>query len=71
MYNFGGVDPTAIFAAVGITGLTGVPQFNAVQSYGVGIPQNFIQGIGSEPQPHFNNKTLGVFIQDSWKVKHA
>ncbi len=67
-FNFGSVDPTPIFNALGITGLTGVPQLNAVQSYGIGIPQNFIQGIGSQAQPHFDNKTLGVFWQDSWKV---
>jgi len=38
-----------------------------VQSYGAGLPEEFIQGIGNSNRPS-DNKTLGVFIQDSWKI---
>ena len=43
------------------------PSLNPVQAYGAGIPQDFIQGIGS-PSDSFSNKPLGVFWQDSWRV---
>jgi hypothetical protein len=44
------------------------PILNAVQAYGAGIPQDFIQGIGS-PSDSFSNKPLGLFWQDSWRVR--
>ena len=44
------------------------PILNGVQAYGAGIPQDFIQGIGS-PSDSFSNKPLGVFWQDSWRVR--
>lgn len=44
------------------------PSLSAVQAYGMGIPQNFIQGIGN-PHAEFVNTPLGFFIQDSWRVK--
>jgi outer membrane receptor protein involved in Fe transport len=48
----------------------GAPSFSAVQAYGLGLPTEFIQGIGTSDRP-FDNKTLGVFAQDSWKLnKH-
>lgn len=60
VYNFGALD--ASFLAPGL------PAFTAVQAYGLGLPQVFIQGIGQSRQP-FDNKTLGAFWQDSWRVK--
>ena len=45
----------------------GVPSFNAVQAYGLGMPSGFVQGIGN-PNDSFSNKPLGVFWQDSWRV---
>ncbi len=44
------------------------PVLNAVQAYGAGLPGDFIQGIGS-PSDSFTNKPLGVFWQDSWRVR--
>ena len=44
------------------------PILNAVQAYGAGIPQDFIQGIGS-PSDTFSNKPLGLFWQDSWRAR--
>jgi hypothetical protein len=46
---------------------TGFPEFSPVQSYGLGMPGDFIQGVGS-PTQSFSNKPLGVFWQDSWRV---
>ncbi len=46
-----------------------VPQLNAVQAYGFGVPGDFIQGLGS-PSDSFSNKPLGLFWQDSWRVNH-
>ncbi len=46
----------------------GLPSFSPVQSYGLGLPGDFIQGIGN-PQDSFSNKPLGVFWQDSWRVR--
>jgi hypothetical protein len=47
----------------------GLPQFNPVQSYGLGMPSTFIQGLGN-PIDSFSNKPLGLFWQDSWRVSH-
>jgi hypothetical protein len=45
-----------------------VPLFSAVQSYGLGIPQTTTQGVGN-PHDEFSNKTLGVYLQDTWRIK--
>ena len=58
IYNFGSVTP-----------IPGLPALNAVQAYGAGLPQNFIQGVGN-PHDEFSNKTIGVFVQDSWRLGH-
>ena len=45
-----------------------LPSFNAVQAYGLGLPGDFIQGIGN-PHDSFTNKPLGIFWQDSWRAR--
>jgi hypothetical protein len=45
------------------------PIFSPVQAYGLGMPGDFIQGLGS-PSDSFSNKPLGLFWQDSWRVRH-
>ncbi len=60
--NFGG-----LFNFGGITPVAGLPAFNAVQAYGLGLPQVFVQGVGN-PNLNFANKMLGTFIQDSWRI---
>ena len=60
--NFGGIYD---FGAVSIAG---TPGLTAVQSYGAGVPQYMVQGVGN-PHLAFHNNTLGVFVQDSWRVK--
>ncbi len=47
----------------------GLPNFSPVQAYGLGMPGDFIQGVGS-PSDSFDNKPLGLFWQDSWRVRH-
>jgi Carboxypeptidase regulatory-like domain/TonB dependent receptor len=66
--NYGGVyDFGALDAGSVASGFAGLPGFSAVQAYGLGIPTEFYQGIGQSHAP-FNNKTVGVFAQDSWKM---
>jgi hypothetical protein len=63
--NYGGVYDFGNVAAFPVP----FPTLNPVQAYGAGLPQDFIQGIGS-PSDSFSNKPLGVFWQDSWRVNH-
>jgi hypothetical protein len=63
--NYGGVYDFANVAAFPQP----FPILNPVQAFGAGLPQDFIQGIGS-PSDSFSNKPLGVFWQDSWRVHH-
>jgi hypothetical protein len=44
------------------------PILNAVQAYGAGLPGDFVQGLGS-PSDTFHNIPIGVFWQDSWRVR--
>ncbi len=44
------------------------PGFTSVQTYGLGIPESVTQGVGN-PHDQFSNKTLGTYIQDTWRVK--
>ena len=65
----GGAIPDSVTLPSGQTvqmfGTTGL------QSYGLGIPTTYIQGIGQSSQP-FDNFTIGLFIQDSWRAnKHV
>ena len=69
--DFGGL-PTSTFglpnsvtlpsgAAVSLPGAT------TLQAYGLGIPTDFIQGIGTSNEP-FNDIPIGFFAQDSWRI---
>jgi len=66
---YGGGDYT--FAALNATDvsplLDGLPGFSPVQAYGLGIPQSFAQGIGQTTYK-YDLKTLGAFLQDSWRA---
>jgi outer membrane receptor protein involved in Fe transport len=66
---YGGGDYT--FAALNATDvspqLAGLPGFSPIQAYGLGIPQSFVQGIGNTSY-RYNLKTLGAFLQDSWRM---
>ena len=64
--NFGGVygfPPNQLFPAA-----QGFPPFSGVQAYGLGLPESYVQNVGN-PNSNFNNPVLGVFAQDSWKIR--
>lgn len=66
--NYGGVFDFGSLPADSLPGFAaGDPSFSAVQAYGLGIPTIFYQGIGQSKRT-FDNKTLGLFAQDSWKI---
>jgi outer membrane receptor protein involved in Fe transport len=66
---YGGGDYS--FAALNATdvspSLAGLPGFSPIQAYGLGIPQSFVQGIGLTTFK-YDLKTLGGFLQDSWRI---
>jgi hypothetical protein len=77
--NYGGVYDFGTFSAanLGFTPLPdptnpgatiSFPDLSPVQSYGAGLPGTFVQGLGS-PTDSFSNKPLGLFWQDSWRVR--
>ena len=63
VYTFGGLTAEDL----GFPAMLNLPAFNAVQAYGLGIPQTYFQGIGNTNRPS-DDRALGVFAQDSWKV---
>jgi hypothetical protein len=72
--NYGGVYDFGSFSATTL-GFPSVPAQNfsfpilsPVQSYGAGLPGDFIQGLGS-PSDTFSNKPLGIYWQDSWRIR--
>jgi hypothetical protein len=66
--NYGGVYDISSVSAGNLGLPSSFPGLNPVQAYGAGIPSDFIQGLGS-PSDTFSNKPLGVFWQDSWRVR--
>ena len=56
----GGVGPSC-------TGGVAVPGLTALQAYGLGIPNTYIQGIGNSNQP-FDNLPFAFFLQDNWRM---
>ncbi|HSY93415.1 MAG TPA: TonB-dependent receptor, partial [Candidatus Binatus sp.] len=72
--NYGGVYDFGTFGAASLgfvnpapNSLPNFPDLSPVQSYGAGLPGDFVQGIGS-PSDSFKNIPIGVFWQDSWRV---
>lgn len=66
--NYGGVyDFTSLDASSLSPAFAGLPGFTSVQAYGLGLPEFFYQGVGQSNSP-FDDKELGVFAQDSWKI---
>jgi len=49
------------------TGEISLPGTTGLQSYGLGIPVSYIQGIGNSNNP-FDNIPMGFFGQDEWKL---
>ena len=61
--NYGGV-----YSFGAVTPVTGLPELSPAQAYGFGTPSTLIQGIGN-PHDSFTNIPLGVFAEDSWRVR--
>jgi hypothetical protein len=66
VYNFGGLTATQIGLPDTVGGVA-TPGITAVQAYGLGLPNVFIQGIGNS-NIVFDNKTFAGFVQDSWRI---
>ncbi|MFZ0863492.1 MAG: carboxypeptidase regulatory-like domain-containing protein [Candidatus Sulfotelmatobacter sp.] len=66
VYDFGSFSSSALGFTSPIPG-TPFPDLSPVQSYGAGLPGDFIQGIGS-PSDSFKNIPIGAFWQDSWRI---
>jgi len=72
VYDFGSLSaaqvfPSAIFNSLPPSLQQAIPGFTGMQAYGLGVPQDLIQGIGN-PHDSFTNKPLGVYFQDSWQA---
>jgi outer membrane receptor protein involved in Fe transport len=70
--NFGGIYNFSELSAGSLSSnfsLVNAPNFSAVQAYGLGIPQVFIQGIGN-PHDSFTLNTYGFFVQDAWRIRN-
>ena len=65
LFNFGSLTPRNLGLPASVGGVS-TPGLSAVQAYGLGLPQTFIQGIGVSNRP-FDNKAIAFFIQDSWR----
>ncbi len=68
--NFAGLFNFGPFAAGNLNaafGQLGAPDFTPVQSYGLGLPQNYVQGFG-DPASRIKNTPISFFAQDSWKA---
>ncbi len=63
LYNFGSLSAGAVNP-----GFAAFPALSPVQAYGLGVPQSFVQGIGN-PHDSFSNNTLGLYAQDSWRLR--
>jgi hypothetical protein len=71
--NYGGVYDFGSFSSASLGFVSPIPgdpfpDLSAVQAYGAGLPGDFVQGIGS-PSDSFKNMPLGLFWQDSWRVR--
>jgi hypothetical protein len=68
VYDFGAFNAATLgFVNPNPSALPDFPALSPVQSYGAGLPGDFIQGLGS-PTDTFKNIPIGVFWQDSWRV---
>jgi hypothetical protein len=68
VYDFGSFSATSLGFPSSAAANFSFPNLSPVQAYGAGLPGDFIQGFGN-PHDSFPNKPLGVFWQDSWRVR--
>ena len=64
--NFGGFAASTFGFPDTIAGIN-LPGTTGLQSYGLGVPTSYIQGIGNSNNP-FDNIPMGFFAQDAWRV---
>jgi len=64
--NFGGFAASTFGFQDSVAGIN-LPGTTGLQSYGLGIPTSYIQGIGNSNNP-FDNIPMGFFAQDAWRV---
>lgn len=72
VYDFGALAasnalPPGSFASLPPNLQASIQPLSGVQSYGFGVPGDFIQGLGS-PSDTFKNIPIGFFWQDSWRA---
>jgi len=65
--NFGGFSASTFGFPDSIAGIN-LPGTTGLQSYGLGVPTSYIQGIGNSNNP-FDNIPMGFFAQDAWRIK--
>jgi hypothetical protein len=69
IYSFPELAPSTLGFPTTFPGVGGtIPRFSQVQAYGLGIPESYVQNTGT-PTSNFNNPELGLFVQDSWKIR--
>ncbi len=68
VYDFGSFSATSLGFPSDAAANFSFPVLSPVQAYGAGLPGDFIQGIGN-PHDSFPNVPLGVFWQDSWRIR--
>ena len=64
--NFGGLSASSFGFPDTIAGIS-LPGTTGLQAYGLGLPQSYIQGIGTSNNP-FDNIPMGLFAQDNWRL---
>ncbi|HKV64128.1 MAG TPA: carboxypeptidase regulatory-like domain-containing protein [Candidatus Acidoferrum sp.] len=64
--NFGGFSASTFGFPNSAAGIN-LPGTTGLQSYGLGVPTSYIQGIGNSNNP-FDNIPMGFFAQDAWRV---
>ncbi len=66
--NFGGFSASTFGFPDVVPGTNiSLPGTTGLQSYGLGVPTTYIQGIGTSNQP-FDNLPFAFFVQDNWRV---
>ncbi len=68
--NFGGLSASTFGlpdSVATVSGPIALPGTSGLQSYGLGIPTTYVQGIGQSNEP-FDNLPFGFFAQDTWRV---
>lgn len=65
--NFSGLFNFGDFTASNLGFPVDAPAFTPTQSYGLGLPGNYIQGFGN-PVSKIKNKPVAFYAQDSWKA---